>query len=33
LHWLSGGRADVVITDRPTVAIGLRDQTPGRNAR
>jgi glycerophosphoryl diester phosphodiesterase len=32
-YWLSDGRADVVITDRPTVAIGLRDQGPGANAR
>jgi glycerophosphoryl diester phosphodiesterase len=32
-YWLSDGRADVVITDRPTVAIGLRDQTSGGSAR
>jgi glycerophosphoryl diester phosphodiesterase len=28
-HWLSDHRADVVITDRPTVAMELRDQGPG----
>jgi glycerophosphoryl diester phosphodiesterase len=32
-YWLSGHRADVLITDRPTVAIALRDQAPGGDAR
>ena len=32
-YWLSGHRADVLITDRPTVAIELRDQAPGGTAR
>jgi glycerophosphoryl diester phosphodiesterase len=32
-YWLSGHRADVLITDRPTVAVGLRDQAPGATAR
>ena len=32
-YWLSDDRADVVITDQPTAAIGLRDQTSGGNAR
>ena len=32
-YWLGDDRADVVITDRPTVAIGLRDQASGADAR
>lgn len=32
-YWLSDGRADVVITDRPTVALGLRDQAPAEANR
>ena len=32
-HWLSGHRADVVITDRPTQAIALRDQASGGKPR
>ncbi len=32
-YWLSDGRADVVITDRPTVAIALRDQASGEKNR
>jgi glycerophosphoryl diester phosphodiesterase len=27
-YWLSDHRADVLITDRPAVALALRDQTP-----
>ena len=30
-YWLGDGRADVVMTDRPAVAIGLRDQMPAAN--
>jgi glycerophosphoryl diester phosphodiesterase len=32
-YWLGDHRADVLITDRPTVAIELRDQAPGGAAR
>jgi glycerophosphoryl diester phosphodiesterase len=32
-YWLSGRRADVLITDRPAAAIELRDQVPAGNAR
>lgn len=32
-YWLSDGRANVVITDRPTVAIALRDQASGEKNR
>jgi glycerophosphoryl diester phosphodiesterase len=32
-YWLDDDRADVVITDRPTEAIALRDQASGGNAR
>ena len=32
-YWLSDHRADVLITDRPTVAIELRDQAPAGTAR
>lgn len=32
-YWLADDRADVVITDRPAAAIGLRDQTSGGDAR
>jgi glycerophosphoryl diester phosphodiesterase len=32
-YWLIDDRADVVITDRPAVAIALREQTSGGNPR